>query len=214
MNHEDLQSQSSLVRAVQAGLLYLAGDVDASLRQHEAGVQYLRFAQRHMLEFALRPYERSLRDHVGSEALARARIAELRLMLDTHLDSFGLALFVLPPCPIRVAWNPRSASILALLDSQGQSYLFNWHASASMLEQLPSPLAPIEIPPDPAQVSLNWSLSGEALRLRTPQGQQVSGHTNHDEEWAPASAISPEGAYVVVMRRQSVRVARTVACVS
>jgi tetratricopeptide (TPR) repeat protein len=211
MNHEDLQSQSSLVRAVQAGLLHLAGDAEASLRQHEAGVQHLRFAQRHMLEFTLRPYERSLRDHVGSEDLARARMAELRLMLDTHIDSFGLALFVSPPCPIRAAWNPRSTSILALLDSQGQSYLFNWHASANMLEPLPSPLAPVELPADPAQVSFNWSQSGEALRLRTPQGQQVSGHASPDEPWAPASAISPEGAYVVVMRRQSVRIARTVA---
>jgi tetratricopeptide (TPR) repeat protein len=214
MNHEDLQSQSSLVRVVQAGLFHLAGDTDASLRQHEAGVQHLRFAQRHMLEFALRPYERSLRDHIGPEDLARARMAEMRLMLDTHIDSFGLALFVLPPCPIRAAWNPRSASILALLDSQGTSYLFNWHASANMLEQLPSPLAPVEMPADPGQVSFNWSLSGEALRLRTPKGQQVTGHASPDETWAPASAISPEGAYVAVMRRQSVRIARTVACVS
>jgi len=208
MNYYDLQPQFGVVRAVLAGLLHLAGDADASLGQHEAGAQHLLLEQRHMLDFTLRPYETSLRYHVGPEDLARARIAELRLMFDTHIDSFGLAQFVLSPRPIRVAWNPKSPSILAALDGKGRSYLFDGHDTASMLEQLEPPFAPVEVPEDPALVSLNWSTSGEALRLRTPQGEKVNGRASDDEQWAPASAISPSGAYIAVMRRQSMRIVR------
>jgi tetratricopeptide (TPR) repeat protein len=211
MNYADLPSQFGVVRTVRAGLLHLAGDAEASLREHEAGVQQTLFGQRHMLDFTLRPYETSLRHHGGQDDLARARIAELRLMLNTHVDSFGLAQIPLPPRPVRVAWNPKSPSILALLDGNGRSCLFEWHDSAGMIEQLEAPFAAVEMPADPALVSLNWSSSGEALRLLTPQGQAVNGSANGNEEWSPASAISPNRAYIAVMRRQSLRIVRALA---
>ncbi len=197
-----------LAHVMLGGLLYLAGEVDASERHHEAGIQHLMVWLGLSWRYALGPYELCRRNQVGSQTVIEARLAELATMSRVNREAYGLAHYVVPPCPERVAWHPTRPGLLALLNRQGPSYLLEFHEESGLLEALEAPFPPAAIPEDLASVSLRWSPSGEALCLATPDGSQIFGRARAGETWLPASAISPDGAWVAVLRAQTVRIVR------
>jgi hypothetical protein len=140
-------------------------------------------------------------------SLAEARLREIRTMLGIHYDRFGLGLTIVQDGPARVAWNTANPSILAALTHRGTSHLLAWHPSAGAIEFIEQPFEPVTLPADMSEVSLNWSESGDALRLRVGDEEKVHGKLRDGDSWAPASAISPDSSLVVVLRQNSIRIA-------
>jgi hypothetical protein len=194
-----MTSRRGLLHVMMGGQVFLAGDREASARHHEAGAALLDDWQLHLKPMALRPYPGRM-PMDGDDEVARRR-EELEIMFALNGYRPGLDLALLSGRALRVAWNPGDGRTLAALDQTGQTHLFAWHAQSVQLEPLAPPFPQRALPKDLAAITLRWSASGQALRLHTPDGEESVGTWAADEDWAPASPLSPDGRYAIFFGR-------------
>ncbi|MBN2576541.1 MAG: tetratricopeptide repeat protein [Deltaproteobacteria bacterium] len=191
-------ARAGIFHVLLAGNLFLAGDREASERHHEAGLVPLDDSQLHLAFLVLRPYEddTQLAAEDYREAQHRRRGLCALLATSTHRPRLDRAL--LGERPLRAAWNPGDGRTFAVLDEAGRTCLCHWHPEAGQIERLDLAFPQVDLPKDRTAIGLRWSASGQALRLRTPEREEVLGCVADGVAWAPASPVSPDGRYALV----------------
>ncbi len=195
-----------LIYVLSAGQHFLDGDLETSARQYETGAGAVNDEQAYLREMALAPYLPRAGDQAAMAEVRRIRHEELSVRLSLSADRPYLDRRRLPAKALRAAWNPADGRTLAVLDKNGQTYLFVWHAESAHLERVDQPFARRELPKDLAAITLRWSASGSALRFVTPDADQTLGSPAKDEVWVPATTLSPDSRFVAYLGGRSISV--------